>query len=268
MILVDLALSRRLERTEGNACREFVEAKARLQPDSGVAWQQIGCGNAVFDGVDSPITQCFGLGVNEPLTAATLDAVEAFFYQRGAHTDLEISPLAGLDALNLLCQRGYHPIEISSVLCRPVSAQPLTGAAITVQTNDDPNIWAQVSTEGWAAEMPDLRPFLENMGLIQAHRTNSVSFLAYHEGTPAAAGSLSLCEGVAMFSGAATIPAYRRMGLQAALLQARLNHAHQQGYDLAMMVAEAGSGSQRNAQRQGFSIAYTRIKWRRERPEA
>ena len=33
------------------------------------------------------------------------------------------------------------------------------------------------------------------------------------------------------------------------------------GCDLAMMVAEAGSGSQRNAERQGFRIAYTRTKW-------
>jgi len=30
------------------------------------------------------------------------------------------------------------------------------------------------------------------------------------------------------------------------------------------MVAEAGSNSQRNAERQGFRVAYTRIKWRRE----
>lgn len=34
------------------------------------------------------------------------------------------------------------------------------------------------------------------------------------------------------------------------------------GCDLAMMVAEAGSDSQRNAERKGFQIAYTRIQWR------
>ena len=35
------------------------------------------------------------------------------------------------------------------------------------------------------------------------------------------------------------------------------------GCDLAMMVAEAGSESQRNAERQGFRVAYTRVKWKR-----
>ena len=39
-------------------------------------------------------------------------------------------------------------------------------------------------------------------------------------------------------------------------------YAAEHGCDLAMMVAEAGSESQRNAERQGFRIAYTRMKWR------
>ena len=41
-----------------------------------------------------------------------------------------------------------------------------------------------------------------------------------------------------------------------------MRYAHQQGCDLAMMVAEAGSESQRNAERQGFRVAYTRMKWK------
>jgi hypothetical protein len=53
----------------------------------------------------------------------------------------------------------------------------------------------------------------------------------------------------------------RRRGLQAALLHERLRYAFDHGCDLAMMVAEAGSESQRNAERRGFRIAYTRTKW-------
>ena len=54
----------------------------------------------------------------------------------------------------------------------------------------------------------------------------------------------------------------RRRGLQAALLQERMRYAFDHGCDLAMMVAEAGSESQRNSERKGFRIAYTRMKWR------
>jgi GNAT superfamily N-acetyltransferase len=58
----------------------------------------------------------------------------------------------------------------------------------------------------------------------------------------------------------------RRRGLQAALLEARMRFAFEHGCDLAMMVAEAASNSQRNAERQGFRIAYTRFKWRLAKP--
>ncbi len=54
----------------------------------------------------------------------------------------------------------------------------------------------------------------------------------------------------------------RRRGLQSALLEERMRHAFDHGCDLAMMVAEAGSDSQRNAEHKGFRIAYTRMTWR------
>jgi GNAT superfamily N-acetyltransferase len=73
---------------------------------------------------------------------------------------------------------------------------------------------------------------------------------------------LVLHEGVALFAGAATVPELRRRGLQGALLAERMRHAAGAGCDLAMMVTEAGSESQRNAERKGFRVAYTRMKWR------
>ncbi|MCA1573915.1 MAG: GNAT family N-acetyltransferase, partial [Acidobacteria bacterium] len=53
----------------------------------------------------------------------------------------------------------------------------------------------------------------------------------------------------------------RKQGAQLALLEGRLRYAAQQGCDIAMMGALPGSGSQRNAERNGFRIAYTRVKW-------
>jgi hypothetical protein len=45
-------------------------------------------------------------------------------------------------------------------------------------------------------------------------------------------------------------------------LDHRLRYGAEQGCNIAMVVAQPGSASQRNAERQGFRIAYTRIKWR------
>ena len=76
-----------------------------------------------------------------------------------------------------------------------------------------------------------------------------------------ATGSVFLGEGVALLAGASTVPAGRRQGAQTALVAARLHYAAAQGCTLATMGAHPGSQSQRNAERHGFRVAYTRTKW-------
>lgn len=189
-----------------------------------------------------------------------------FFFERGAHVDIELCPLAGLPAVGLLCERGYRPIEIASVVYQPVIepavAQP-GSIKVHVVGPEESQLWATVSARGWAAERPDLFDFVRKSGEISAVRDRSLCLLAEFDGEPGAAGALCLNEGVALFSGSATVPELRRRGLQGALLRERMRYAFGAGCDLAMMVAEAGSTSQRNAERNGFRIAYTRTKWRR-----
>jgi GNAT superfamily N-acetyltransferase len=270
MMFADLTLSKRLERAEAHACAKFAEARRQAAPGSGAEWMECAGAYAVFDTVDSPVTQCFGLGIFEPVTPAVLDEIEAFFRTRGAAVDIELSPLAGVAALDLLCSRGYRPVEISSVLYQPVQMPARTASGIHVRIigADEADLWATVSARGWAAGQPTLEAFVRGFGGIMAARQDGVCFLAAIDGEPGAAGALSIHEGVALFAGAATVPELRQRGLQAALLQARMQYAADHGCDVAMMAAEAGSGSQRNAERQGFRIAYTRTKWRLTAPAA
>jgi GNAT superfamily N-acetyltransferase len=267
----DLALARRLERAEGDACLQFAAARSRISPESGAQWMEYAGAQVVFDGVDSPVTQTFGLGLHEELNAQTLDAIESFFLDRGAPVRHEISPFAGVPALDLLCRRNYRPIETASVLYQPISQRGESKAeAQSAQTEDvevrivaagEAQLWAEINHRGWSGDHPEVSDFLLNFSVIAAGREHTISFLAEWNGIPGAAASLSIHEGVAMFSGAATVPEMRRRGLQSALLRERLRVGMEQGCDLAMMVTEPGSDSQRNAERNGFQIAYTRMKW-------
>jgi len=63
---------------------------------------------------------------------------------------------------------------------------------------------------------------------------------------------------VAQFGGAATLPAFRRRGVQTALLRARLAVAERAGCDIAVVVTQPASKSQQNVQREGFSLLYAR----------
>jgi GNAT superfamily N-acetyltransferase len=237
---------------------------SRLFPDSRAERIECAGAYAVFDGVDSPLTQSFGLGIFENLSPAALDVIERFFFDRGAAVLHEVSPLAGVTTLDLLCARNYRPIEISNVLYRRVENSPVEdhrNISVRVVGPEESRLWSSISARGWAHEHPELLDFLLQIGAIATGREESLCFLGEIDGTPGAAGVLCIHDGVALFGGSATVPELRRRGLQAALLQERMRYAFDHGCDIAMMVAEAGSDSQRNAERKGFRIAYTRTKW-------
>jgi GNAT superfamily N-acetyltransferase len=271
----DVVLARRLERAEAHANAQSVMARARLWPESGAAWIDVRGAYAMFDGVDSPITQTFGLGLFDEVRSTDLEQVEQFFGQHGAPSFHEVSPLAGVDLAALLGERGYRPFEFTSVMFRPVATSETAGGverssplavtsrvAVRVATPDDEETWTETAATGWS-EHPEAASFMRDIGRLSMARPDATCFLAELDGQPIATALLSLHEGVALFAGASTVPASRGQGAQLALLDARLRYAAAQGCDLAMMCALPGSASQRNAERHGFRIAYTRMKYRR-----
>jgi GNAT superfamily N-acetyltransferase len=267
--VTDLALARRLERTEAHANAAFVEARARVRPTSGAGWQDFGGTYAMFDGVGSPITQTFGLGLFTPPTAEQLDAIESFFRDRGAEVFHEVSPLADPAVLTMLSERGYHPIELTAVMhmrLTPERPAPTRHPSPELTARrigpGEETVWADTMVRGWG-EMPEFSAFMQDFGRISAD--SKVCFLAEWNGAPIAAAGIALHEGVALLAGASTDPAFRGRGAQGALLDARLGYAASIGCDLAMMGALPGSASQRNGERQGFRIAYTRIKWQQHK---
>lgn len=271
MIFSDLPLARRLENAEGYACAQFADVRRRQFPKSGSEWIKCAGTTVVFDGIDSPSTQTFGLGLFEELTATALEKIESFFFERGTSALHEVSPMAGAATLDLLCARNYRPYEVSNVLYRVVQKpDSKTRGKIRVRIIEpaETQLWSSVNARAWAHEHPELRSFLEEVGLLCVAREQSPCFLADFDGRAAATGMLCLHEGVALFCGSATVPEMRRRGLQSALMEERMRFAHKAGCDLAMMACEAGSNSQRNAERNGFRVAYTRVKWRLPLPAA
>src|SRR5687768_1587344 len=118
LIYSDKELSRKLELTEARANADIVATRARLEPDSGAAWIDVGGAYAMFDGPESPLTQTFGLGIHEEATAEHLDRLEGFFKDHGSPVFHEVSPMADMSLLSLLGERGYRPIELTSVMYR------------------------------------------------------------------------------------------------------------------------------------------------------
>jgi GNAT superfamily N-acetyltransferase len=97
-----------------------------------------------------------------------------------------------------------------------------------------------------------------------AHVAGMRHYLARVGGQPAGGASVRFTDGISQLCGASTLPAFRRRGIQGALLARRLHDAAHAGCDLAVATTRPGSGSMQNMQRQGFGLLYARAVWMRE----
>ena len=265
-VFCDLALSKRLELTEGRSNAAFVAVQALRDPASGATFQEVGGTLAMYSGVGSPLTQTFGLGVGSAFSVAELETIEQFFASRGSAVFHEVSPLAGVEVFDTLVQRGYRPVELSSVMFRPIDgrideARVNPDLRIRVIGPGEADLYVSVSSRGWS-EATEVQQFIEGFARVTVDCATCV--VAEIDGVAIATAALFMRDGVGLLAGASTVPEGRRQGAQAALLAWRLKHIASHGCDLAMIAAAPGSASQRNAERNGFRIAYTRTKWQRQ----
>ncbi len=266
-LFMDEALSRRLERAEGQVSASFAQTQQREAPNRGSSWRDFDGVTAIYDGATSPVTQTFGLGLFTPATPEQLGAIEAYFLERKAPVLHEISPLAGIATTALLVERGYRPIELSSVLVFDLAGLPSvtagSGLAVRRCEASERLAWVETSVQGWGSE-PELAEVLRSMAETASKNAAMAHFLVERDRAMIATGSVGIHDDVAVLAGASTVPSGRGLGAQGLLLAARLKEAHARGCTVAVMAALPGSTSQRNAERRGFRIAYSRTKWRRD----
>ena len=265
MRFIDLDLARRVEMAEANAGRECAEACRRFHPEHSVAIEEIAGGIAVFAGVDSPITQAIGVGLHGPVSDAEVDALGEFFHSRRAPAAIELCPLVHISLYEKFAARNYHLLELTDVLILDdVAAARMPGtvsAGVTVRaaTPDESKLWTQTVAAGFAEQYPVTQAMLDVMEGFYGRR-DACFFLAFVDGIAAGGGGVFAGQGVGGLFGASTLPAFRRRGVQSALLAVRLAWARDKGCDLAVSFARPGSSSHRNIERTGFSVAYTRTK--------
>ena len=267
-LFADLGLARRLENKEARSGAICAEALARLHPESGAAVEEIAGGYAIFAGAGSPLTQAIGLGLNGAVSDAEVDRLESFYRSRGDAVRVELCPLGDASLVELFGRRGYRVTEYSNVLVRLLNrseAWPPAATGISVEQVEekDADLWARTVAQGFAEHFAVTPELLQVMVLFFRNPV-ARCFLARVDGEPAGGAALSILEGIAGVQGASTLPAFRNRGVQTALLGTRLAVAVSEGCELAMSSAQPGSASQRNVERQGFCVAYTRSKFVRE----
>jgi len=267
-VFCDLALAGRIERAEADLVARASRAAWRLGEPPGFVISVAG-GVASFAAEGSPFNKVAGLGFGGVPSAAALEEIEEAFAARDSPVQVELAHLGDPEIGNILTERGYRLTGFENVLGAGLGGEPerITPSGIEVRPSGDDEFeaWLRVITEGFAHPDTQGVPAHEEFPsevIERAERGAAAAdtrrYIALRDGQLAGAASLRLADGVAQLTGAATVPAHRRRGVQSALLSARLADAAAAGCDIAVITTQPGSVSQQNAQRQGFDLLYTR----------
>ena len=267
MRFVDLALARRLEMAQAWRGVRGARAHQELHPTLPIQVEPLAGGYLIYTGDGMPINRAVGLGVHGPVTPADLDLAEQFYRRRNLPPRVDACPLADASLLELLALRGYRLEKFYSVLFYPLSEPALSelgapesapaGIQVSQAGPEDAELWLKTVAQGF--EETDI-PTQTTLDILAPnfYTSHAACFFAWIDGQPAGGGGMYVHEGVAELGGASTRPEFRRRGVQTALLHARLAAAREQGCDLAMAMTSPGSASQRNIERVGFQLAYTK----------
>lgn len=262
-------LARRVDRAE----IEFCAMAARHGAHGASASLEAGGGLALYGAPGSPLNKVLGLGLGCDVTDADLDAVEAFYEEREAAVQIELCPLAQASLPSRLCARGYSVLGFENELARTLEGPPRPapdspGVRVERIGAGQDDLWVRVTARGFAvAETVDstAEPAEIDGAALEAIMSMMRNFthpalklyLAFVGDEPAGGGATWVCDGVLGICGTATDHRMRRRGVQRAINQRALVDAPREA-DLAIATVAPGSVSQRNFERLGFQVLYTR----------
>jgi hypothetical protein len=269
-MFADSTLAARIDQAEMRLSMSLADTVARRTPAARVLVSPIAGGHAVFAGPGGPANKAIGVGFGVSIDETALDAIEEAWRDRGEPMRFELSTLADPSLAPLLTARGYRLTGFENVSGRtigPADLAPELPAGMTIEelAQDDWRTWMDVTLDGFAApdgSAPNEEQYPRD--LLEAVMADFVAtpgfsrYLLRVDGAPAGEATMRLDDGLAQLCGAATLPPFRRRGIQTLLFRWRLNAARAAGCDLAVVTTQPGSKSQANAIRQGLSLLYSR----------
>ena len=227
---------------------------------AGAAVLEIAGGIAVITTADSPLTHAVGIGLEGPVSAAELDRLEQFFRSRGARPSIDLCPLADQGLLPQLAERGYRLTEFNNVLARRMAGVEMVLTPRVRRTcPGETDLWSHTVGCGFF-EAAFLTTEEMDVGRAICAMPGAQTYLASNgTGVAAGGGALAIHGGLATLFADSTLAEFRRQGIQRELIAARLNEALAESCDLAMASTLPGSISQRNYERAGFQVVYTKV---------
>jgi GNAT superfamily N-acetyltransferase len=206
-----------------------------------------------------------GLGLTSRITDEEACRIVQWFSEADKDARVEVADRAvGLDAL---AQAGFRLSRLVSVLSldlRRFTPQTDLGSGIALVKRLDPDDATTVAssavilTRAFATTDAPLCNDDVQVNVDALSHPGASAFVALVNDHCVGVGMVEVEGSHASLWGAAVMPEYRRLGVQRALLEARLQYAVDSGATLAFVETDSGGPTHRNAARLGFTLAYSR----------
>lgn len=197
-----------------------------------------------------------------------LDEMIGFYKELGRKPHFEIVPsLADRPLLQALSERGFYQSGYhTSMYLIPEQegghyrAEAAEHIRIDELREDEFELYATIHCLGTGLPEDGIPSVAANNSVLY-NRPGWTFYIARVDDKPAAVGVMHIHNGVASLTFAATLPEYRRQGLQQALLRRRILEAANKGCELIVSQCAFLSPSHRNMERIGMQIGYIRSNW-------
>jgi len=193
-----------------------------------------------------------------------LDRVEQFYRAHQAPAQVDVCPLHDPAVFEMFKERGYTIAELNNVLYRRLDAKeefppgPL-GCEIRRGLPEEAEVAGAIVEQAF---FPDGAPEPFRGLLAPLYQMEGgITFVASIENKMVACGAGLVIPEHRVFGlfGAGTLPEFRGRRLQTALLRVRMASAEEAGCEYAVVVTQGGTTSQRNCERLGFRVAYSKV---------
>jgi len=254
-----LATARRLEAIQAETVRD-------LASDS----EPVAGGWMATNGQGSYLNKAVGIAFDGEPNEEDVLRIERFFSSRGIEPRVELTAFAPVGFLRRLAEHAFVLQEFEHTLVLQLEMAgdltqwtPAPSSGIRIQSLDPRDerqlrAFVETSASGFLPESASLPDTYLDTGLKAAREPDHHGVLATVDGAVAGAGGSSIRRGVMSLFGASVLPAFRRRGIQQALIAARLERARSLGAELASVTSHPGIPTERNAARFGFQLAYVR----------
>jgi GNAT superfamily N-acetyltransferase len=264
-MIVDHELINQVEDAIAAERSAFAAGMAAFQPESGACWLPIAGGRAIFTGADFFTNRVMAIGLHGPVSRDDVERVETFYAERGLPSEIELASTVDRSLLRLLSQRGYQLVRFRNIYAQAVGRRDVAGPKVVeIHEVDASNAadWSTTLLDGFEYTTDADRDRVEIWNRMLRTVSELTALVAVMDGKPVGSASVMILGSTAVLGGAATLPAFRRQGVQQALIKARLAVAARTGCELAVVTADPGSSSGRNAERTGFQLVCNHVTMR------